>query len=355
MIITKANFTRSTIRTVTPGAPPPPPPPASRALIVGHLSSPYNSAYRWSTSGFGTRYSTVNAGEEVDAIAFTTAGNAVAYGIYRGSVTLNPAIGAWRWSSTGFGTKYTNPGSLPPGTGNGIDFSYNDDALAVAHSNSPFVAVYRWSYASGFGTKYANPSPALPGSGYGVSFHPNGDAIAIASATPYVYRWTYAGGFGTRYTNPGGIPTTTSDCQFSPDGTVLIYTALSSPWVHAYRWSSSGYGVKYSNPSTLPGGGMENVSWNPTGTAVGMTGVGGARVYAWNNTTGFGTRFTAAIAGDGRGISFSNDNTAVAVASQDSPRVQAWPWNDTTGFGTKYSNPSTLPPGSAYSIGFSPN
>jgi WD40 repeat protein len=350
MIITKANFTKSNIRTrtyVTPLNP-------SVAVIIGHQSSPYNSAYRWSTAGFGTRYTTVNAGEEVDGIAFNKAGDVVAYAIYRGSVTLNPAIGAWRWSgSTGFGTKYTNPSTLPPGTGYGIDFTANEDALAISHANSSFISVYRWSYVTGFGTRYSNPASALTGTGNACDFHRDDNALAVATATPYVYQWNSSTGFGTRYSNPSGIPTTAYDCEFSPDGTVLAYASISTPWIHAYRWSSAGYGTKYSNPTTLPGDRTEKIAWNPTGTAVAVAGWMGVVVYRWSNTTGFGTRYSAAVAGDGRGVSFSNDNTAIAAASQDSPRIQAWPWNDNTGFGTKYSNPGTLPTGSAYSIQYS--
>ena len=81
----------------------------------------------------------------------------------------SPNITAYPWSSSGFGTKFTNPGTLPAGNGNGVAFSLASTEIAVAHNTTPFITAYPWR-SSGFGTKFANPTtlPAL--NGFGVAF-----------------------------------------------------------------------------------------------------------------------------------------------------------------------------------------
>jgi hypothetical protein len=97
-------------------------------------------------------------------VAFSPDGSAIA--VAHGTT---PFITAYPWSSSGFGTKFANPATLPAGGGLGVSFSLNGSALAVAHSTTPFVTAYPWS-GSGFGTKYANPSTLPTGLGIGVAF-----------------------------------------------------------------------------------------------------------------------------------------------------------------------------------------
>ena len=73
-----------------------------------------------------------------------------------------------------------------------------------------------------------------------------------------------------------------------------------TPFITAYPWTAgTGFGVKYANPATLPGG-------------------------------------------DGKGVAFCG-NTDIAVTHFSSPRISAYPWTPRTGFGVKYANPATLP------------
>jgi hypothetical protein len=80
-----------------------------------------------------------------------------------------PFISAYPWSGSGFGTKFTNPATLPASTGRGVAFSPSGNAIAVAHFTSPFISVYPWS-GSGFGTKFADPATLPTGNGRGVAF-----------------------------------------------------------------------------------------------------------------------------------------------------------------------------------------
>ena len=88
----------------------------------------------------------------------------------------------------------------------------------------------------------------------------------------------------------------------------IAVSHATSPYISVYPWSS-GFGTKYSNPSTLP-------------------------------------------TGNGRGVAFSPDGADIAVAHDTSPYISVYPWS--SGFGTKYSDPSTLPTGSGRGVAFSP-
>jgi hypothetical protein len=80
-----------------------------------------------------------------------------------------PFITAYPWSGSGFGTKFSNPGTLPTANGLGVAFSPSGDAIAVAHVTTPFITAYPWS-GSGFGTKFSNPGTLPTGTGNGVAF-----------------------------------------------------------------------------------------------------------------------------------------------------------------------------------------
>jgi len=81
----------------------------------------------------------------------------------------SPFVTAYPWSGSGFGTKFSNPATLPTGDSSGVAFSPSGAAIAVAHDNTPFVSAYPWS-GSGFGTKFSNPATLPTGNGQGVAF-----------------------------------------------------------------------------------------------------------------------------------------------------------------------------------------
>jgi hypothetical protein len=101
-------------------------------------------------------------------VAFSPAGNAIAV-VNDGRLTA-PLVSAYSWSGSGFGTKFSNPATLPFGEGYGVTFNKAGDAIAVAHDGSPFVSAYPWS-GSGFGTKFANPTTLPTGIGNDVAFN----------------------------------------------------------------------------------------------------------------------------------------------------------------------------------------
>jgi hypothetical protein len=65
----------------------------------------------------------------------------------------SPYVSAYPWSVSGFGTRFTNPGTPPTGDGYGVAFSPAVNAIAVAHDTTPFISAYRWGVSTGFSTK----------------------------------------------------------------------------------------------------------------------------------------------------------------------------------------------------------
>ena len=280
------------------------------AIAVAHNSTGNVSAYRWSSGGFGAKFNdptTPVSGYGGFAVAFNPTGNAVAVGS-----DISPFIWAYEWSSSGFGSKFANPATLPPTTIRGIAFSPSGDAIAMVYASvGPYVAAYPWS-GSGFGTKYADPSTSPTLNGWGVAFSPSGDAIAVAHAdNPQisVYPWS-ASGFGTKFANPSTlIGNTAFGVAFSPAGDAIAAAHNGSPYISAYPWSVSGFGTKYSNPSTLPPFTCNGVAFNPSGNAIAAAHQSSPYVtaYAWSSS-GFGSKFTdpaQTIAGIGNSVAFT--------------------------------------------------
>ena len=127
-----------------------------------------------------------------------------------------PFVSVYNWLENNFGSKYANPATLPGGTGNGVVFNAAGTDIAIAHTNTPYITVYPWSNSAGFGTKYSNPATLPTANGLSVAFSNNGNNISV----------------------------TQGDIAMSFDGGIPTY-----PFT-----SGTGFGSKYSNPATLPGG-----------------------------------------------------------------------------------------------------
>ena len=273
----------------------------------------------------------------------------------------SPYIHIYPWSSaTGFGTKISDPSTLPTGSGSKVAFTKNGNAVAIAHTDSPYVTAYPFS-ATGFGTKYANPSTLPPQRGYDVAFSPNQNYIAVAHQnSPYVtaYPWSTSG-FGTKYANPSELPTVICEgVAFNAQNNVLAVTTPSAePYVIAYEFSSSGFGSKYADPDpAVVFGSIGNVRFSPSGNAIAF-GAAFGPIYAYAWSSGFGTKYDSPSGSFsfGYSIAFSPSGQYVASTSTTTPYVNVWPWSDSTGFGSVYSNPATLPTGAGWLTAFSPN
>ena len=226
--------------------------------------------------------------------------------------------------------------------------------IAFGHSVSPFTTAYPWNLGVGFGTKYANPSTLPNGDCYHLRFSYSNKYLIIASgSSPYVvaYNWTPGSGYGTKFADPGTAVTGTvgRGANFSWDEQVAMVVATgTSPYINAYVWSSSGFGTKYSAPTSPPSNNAYMAEWNRDNAYVQIAcqiANGGITGYAWTNASGFGTRLAnPTSAGDtGFSISVSGTNLEIflSTATTVSPFVHAYAWTGTA-YGTKYANPASV-------------
>jgi len=240
---------------------------------------------------------------------------------------------------------------------------------AVAYLGTGFQlapAVYKWS-ASGFGTKYANPVIDAVGV-LQCKFSPDGKALAILTDTfPYIgaYAFDAVTGLGARYADPATSPPVAAGgdgcVTFSPAGDAIFFSQGGTPFIAAYAWNSTtGFGSKYANPITALGSRATGIRVSPDGTAIAMACSSSPRVaaYQWNSITGFGTKFANPVDDNTSGpqnntTAFSPAGDALVVGGQSGAFADAWKFNSATGFGTKYANPSVALNTRPYNITFS--
>lgn len=281
--------------------------PQGDALVVGFDSSPYLAAYSW-RKGFSFKFSNPSTIPTSPSffVRFSNSGNVVASGH-----SSSPFVYVYSWSKSGFGSKFSDPTLLSADYSGGVDFSPNDDFIAVADGIRR-VNVYNWS-ANGFGTRM---TPVLP-SGYAggnvTSFSPANNAIAIAlnnsiysnvsSDYPNVVAFHWSNGFGTKYANP--VDVTSGDAysvSFSPNADAIGVVQTGSPKLCVYAWSyANGFGSKFSNPIEVTEYDTALwVEWSKNGDKIlyHKRGYDFFNVYEWNN--GFGNKYYLNDTGDYR-------------------------------------------------------
>lgn len=269
---------------------------------------------------------------------------------------------AYRWGD-GFMSRYTDPFQQITGAlVQRVEISPAENAIAATDSGKN-LAVFSWNSNSGFGSRYSTLSGGTSGV-QSMAFTPEADAVVMSSSTSggflYAGSWS-SSGWGTRYTNPTSILNSYSDIKFNklPGRFFVAITTATSPYLDARKWdSSSGFGTKYANPSPTPSSGGYRVSISPDEQSVAMSQFNSPYISVYRfSSGGFGTKYSnpsVLATSGGDGISFSPDNSSIVMALAQSPYLAAWAWNSTSGFGTKYADPATpLSDNSAFSITFS--
>ncbi len=182
------------------------------------------------------------------------------------------------------------------------------------------------------------------------------DLAVVFISSPYVIVYPWTGSFGVKYSDPATLPGGPSyGVAFSHAGDAIAVAHSLTPAITVYPWSA-GFGAKYSNPATLPGGAGLGVDFRPGDDAIAVVSNNTPYidVYAWS--AGFGTKYSdpATLPPDvSRGVSWSPSGDAIAVAHDSSPYISVYPWN--AGFGAKYSDPATLLSGNGTGVKFSPS
>lgn len=179
--------------------------------------------------------------------------------------------------------------------------------------------------------------------------------VAVSwGASPFVkvYPWSSATGWGVAYSDPSTLPGTGNLAGFSPSGDVVF--CGNGP--DAYRWSAAGFGTKYTNPGVSSGTAF---SAAPNGTQVvyGNSFAGGYIAWPWSYATGYGTKYSdpsPATTSATNGICFSPSSNAIAIATQGSPYIYVYAFSG-SGWGSKFADPATLPTGVGRRVAFNPS
>lgn len=322
-----------------------------QAISLSSIGTPFIQAWPWSSSGFGTRYanpSPLPTSMNYQAINLTN--TAIAFP----QSAASPFVSVRAFSiSTGYGTAFANPGTVLTAAPQWVEFSPLGNFLATPPRVTPFIAVYAWS-GSGFGAKSADPATAATSNPWSVAWRPQQDAIVTGnSSTPWINGWAWSGSsFGTKYANPASLPGALgAGVEFSNSGNFIAIANNSTPFIRVYNWSS-GFGTLVANPATIPPSAGLSVTFNTTDTAIAVCGGNFAspynqfiHAYRWSGS-GFGTKYTdpsgATYTRKLNGVDFNRDSTAIAIGSEVAPFLTAYPWTTASGFGTKFADPAVI-------------
>jgi hypothetical protein len=342
-------------------------------FAVGSTSnSPYITVYPFTRSaGFGTKYSdpsstpfNFNGPSYTEGVNFTEDGSLLSVSQNNGT---SGGIVIFNWSkSSGFGSylTFSGNGSVFIGTGGPItsfpseygggyyyilcsyagniwrahaansstvnntniksigtgsvltDLKFNfTRTYVLAVLSSLYIRAYPWTDGWVYSTVNLGTPLEATSQGAGWSYgdwHPSNLIVVVGKGgtTAGLRAINFGGGWGTTINDATSPMANLTGVKFSRSGKTVFTSSTSSPYIEAYSFDqATGFGAKFSNPSTLPGAACYDVAVPRT-------------------------------------------NDLVAVASSSSPYVHVYPWNDSTGFGTKYSNPSSLPPGNSRAIAF---
>lgn len=108
-----------------------------------------------------------------------------------------------------------------------------------------------------------------------------------------------------------------------------------------YRWSNSGFGIKYVAPSVYPNNSTQKMFWDKTGTRLLSIGNNTLRSWSISYSGGFGTSIGQSLPVNTYQACLSPDNGAIFFGCTVTPFLNAYAWSGD--LGTKYANPSTLP------------
>jgi len=334
-------------------------PPSDYVGMGGSTVAQRLAVYKWTdASGFGSKYTIPSIPAEIHEVSFVTDNS-----LFAASSWVSPYIAVWAWSSSGFGTQYSSPSSpLNPSAGGISGFNWTKSVDAMLLTNvSPTVAPQAWAWSGGFGSKYSNGSSISTSSARGTAI--SSDSAYFAAGlfgSPGIALYPWASGFGTRFANPSSLPAGNvapeGAISFNPTNNNLAVGTSSSPYIFVYPVTSSGFGTKYSDPSTLPSSSINGLRYSPDGKAIATVTSGSPYVSVWAWSSGFGSKYSDPATlppVSTYTVDFSNNSASIITGRKtSSPFVTAYPWSSTSGFGTKYSDPASAP-GITASVAFS--
>jgi len=339
------------------GSGPPPVTPSEYIAFSGSNAANKWKVYNWNAgTGLGTAFTSPTVNDIIRQVSFVPDNSNISIG-----TSNSPWLSVWEWSSLGFGTKYANPATLLTPNSNGpagYTWTTSVDAVLTANYDQPqsYPQAWRWTAGSGFGTKYSNGTNF----GYAQGVSINGDSTLVAfngiSGPPFVhlYPWSSTTGFGTKYSTPVFSPQPIASgwqqLSFNKVTNDLALGRGGSPYVFACSVSSAGFGTQYSSPATVLTSGTNGLLFSPDGSAIGMASNGSPSLNAYQWGGGFGTKYSNPVS-----LTFtsqqsmdwaSTTNAIVGTSNSTSPYANIYGWSS-AGFGSKYTVPTGVPPSAA--------
>lgn len=142
---------------------------------------------------------------------------------------------------------------------------------------------------------------------------------------------------------------------------VVAFGILAAPYAGAYSWNdSTGFGAKYSDPSGLNG--CRAVRFFPDGKTIAFADYthGGISCFKWSSSGGFGTKYNDPeypIAGSASsfGLYISPQGDYVINGLNTDNYMGAWRWDNDTGFGQRYIDPNPIVAAAINDVDVSPD
>lgn len=194
--------------------------------------------------------------------------------------------------------------------------------------------------------------------------------MAIAGReTPWItaYPFSLGAGFGTRYADPAPLPPLGGSANArgvgftdTGDAVALAHDSYGNISGTVWAWNSTtGFGTKFANPGSSIMDDTRDVEFSRASNAVVFGGNLNPRItaYAWS-PSGFGSKYVDPASGSRppaavTRVKFASDDSVVAASHLTSPYIAAYPWSSSTGFGSKYASPASLPPDDGNDVTFS--
>lgn len=328
--------------------------PLRNSDFSGNPSTPIFLQFPWSAPTKLTNPSTLPAGNGLSC-AITPNGEYVAVGH-----SITPFVSIYKRKGTEF-VKIADPATLPAGDVTGVAFSQNGEFLLCSHATTPFMTCYQRTYGTDTWTKLTNPATLPAAQGNGAAISPNGEFFAIAhSTTPFFSCYQRSGTTLTKLTNPATLPASTGSCAaWSHDGRFLAIGHATTPFVTIYERTNGTTLTKLSNPASLPASTVLGIAWSNDGAYLSCAHATSPFCTVYTRS---GTAFTKMVAGNtsqfsdsadfpagqGNGVSFSLDGSYMAVAHTTTPFISNYLL--TSGKWVKQTNPATLPTGNGIGV-----
>ncbi|MHB0820126.1 WD40 repeat domain-containing protein [Stutzerimonas stutzeri] len=255
--------------------------------------------------------------------------------------------------NVGLAVKQANPASLPVGGGNRTAFSPDGAHLAIAHSTSPYLTIYKKTATTL--TKLANPSQLPTAAQFAVAFTPNGKYLLVyGTGKLYVYsrigdtflllESLSVGGYADVFSIASATNYDYHVIFTDPSGTTPVREVMVNIEYGTLRLRDiSDYGLSYFKGSAAYAAEkLIALSEGPT-----------LRLYKWDYAPSLISGFSSDYA-QIEDLVFSPDGEYLAVALKSSPFIATYKRNSNPNVKyAKESSFSALPHAAATSIAFS--